>query len=226
MDILKELQEAVIAGHAEASSPYPPRMKGKPGVKELVQLALDSKIEISKILRESLIPGMEIVGNKFSAGECFVPEMLLSAQAMKQGLKIIEPLLTAKDAKKMGTVILGTVQGDMHDIGKNLVGMMLDGAGFQVIDLGINTPPEKFVEMARAHPEAVVGMSALLTTTMEKMRETIGLLRKNNLTNKVIIGGAAVSQRFADEIKADAFSRDAALAVPLVKKMLGLINTN
>lgn len=225
MDILKELQEAVIAGHTEASSAYPPSMKGKPGVKELVQHAIESGIEISKILRESLIPAMEIVGNKFSQGECFVPEMLLSAQAMKQGLKIIEPLLSAKDAKKIGTVILGTVQGDMHDIGKNLVGMMLDGAGFQVIDLGINTPPDKFVEIARIHLQAVIGMSALLTTTMEKMRETIGLLRKNGLTNKVIIGGAAVSQRFADEITADAFSRDAALAVPLVKKLLGLVSS-
>jgi 5-methyltetrahydrofolate--homocysteine methyltransferase len=175
----------------------------------------------SKILNESLIAGMEIVGKKFSDGEYFVPDMLLSAQAMKSGMQIIEPLLKSEDSKKIGTVVIGTVKGDMHDIGKNLVRMMLEGGGFEVIDLGINTPPEKFIEAAKKYPDAIIGMSALLTTTMENMRISIEALRANGLNNKVIIGGAAASQKFADEIHADGFTRDAAQSVQLVKRLKG-----
>ncbi|MDO8549360.1 MAG: corrinoid protein [Ignavibacteria bacterium] len=222
MNLIEEIKENVIRGHIDLNSKYPPDLAGKPGVKDLVQKAIDEMIPASKVLNESLITGMEMVGKKFSDGEYFVPDMLLSAQAMKSGMQIIEPLLKSEDSKKIGTVIIGTVKGDMHDIGKNLVRMMLEGGGFEVIDLGINTPPEKFIETAKKYPNAIIGMSALLTTTMENMRISIEALRANGLNNKVIIGGAAASQRFADEIHADGFTRDAAQSVQLVKRLMGL----
>ncbi len=222
MSIIDEIKENVVRGHIDINSKYPPDLKDKPGVRDLVQKALNDQIDVSKVLREGLIAGMEIVGKKFSDGEYFVPDMLLSAQAMKSGMQLIEPLLKGEDTKKIGTVVIGTVKGDMHDIGKNLVRMMLEGGGFQVIDLGINTPPEKFIEKAGEYPQAIIGMSALLTTTMENMRVSIKALRDNGLQNKVIIGGAATSQKFADEINADGFTRDAAQSVQLVKKLLGI----
>ncbi|HEY6907155.1 MAG TPA: corrinoid protein [Ignavibacteriaceae bacterium] len=222
MSIIDEIRENVIRGHIDANAKYPPDLREKQGVKELVQKALTDQINVSLILKEGLIAGMEIVGKKFSEGEYFVPDMLLSAQAMKSGMQILEPLLKGDDSKKLGTVIVGTVKGDMHDIGKNLVRMMLEGGGFEVIDLGINTPPEKFIEKAKEYPGAVIGMSALLTTTMENMRISIKALRDNGLHNKVMIGGAATSQKFADEIKADGYTRDAAQSVHLVKKLMGI----
>jgi 5-methyltetrahydrofolate--homocysteine methyltransferase len=222
MNLIYEIRENVIRGHIDLNSKYPPDLLGKPGVQNLVQKAVDEKIPAVKILNESLITGMEIVGKKFSDGEYFVPDMLLSAQAMKSGMKIIGPLLRGDESKKIGTVILGTVKGDMHDIGKNIVKMLLEGGGLEVIDLGINTSPEKFVEAAQKYPDAVIGMSALLSTTMENMRVSIEALRANGLKNKVIIGGAATSREFADEIHADGFTRDAALSVLLVKKIIGL----
>jgi 5-methyltetrahydrofolate--homocysteine methyltransferase len=222
MELLNQLKQTVIAGHANASSNYPPEMVNQPGVQELVRQALDQKIDVSKILKDGLISAMEIVGNKFSEGEYFVPEMLLSAQSMKAGMQLLEPFLTGDQTEKIGTVILGTVRGDMHDIGKNLVGMMLEGGGFQVIDLGIDTPPEKFVQAARENTRAIIGMSALLTTTMPNMQKTIDAIRSEGLKNKVIIGGAAISQKFADEIGADGFTTDAAKAVQLAKKLVGI----
>lgn len=222
MSIIDEVKENVIRGHIDINSKYPPDLREKPGVKDLVRKAVDEQISVSKILKEGLIAGMEIVGKKFTDGEYFVPDMLLSAQAMKSGMQILEPLLKGDDTKKLGTVIIGTVKGDMHDIGKNLVRMMLEGGGFEVIDLGINTPPEKFIEKAKEYPRAIIGMSALLTTTMENMRTSIKALRDNGLENKVIIGGAATSQKFADEINADGFTRDAAQSVQLVKKLMGI----
>lgn len=222
MGILEEISNCIIKGHANQQSPYPPEMQGQEGVSELVQKALDEDIEVGLILREGLIQGMDEIGKKFSAGECFVPEMLVSAQAMKLGMKVLEPYLKGDETRRVGTVIIGTVKGDMHDIGKNLVGMILEGGGFEVIDLGINTPVEKFVQKAKEHPTAVIGMSALLTTTIGNMKLVVEALRSEGLSNKVIIGGAAVSRKFMEEIKADAYSRDAAKAVALVKELLGV----
>ncbi|HEX2962226.1 MAG TPA: corrinoid protein [Ignavibacteriales bacterium] len=222
MGILEEISNCIIKGHANQQSPYPPEMQGQEGVSELVQKALDEDIEVGLILREGLIQGMDEIGKKFSAGECFVPEMLVSAQAMKLGMKVLEPYLKGDETRKVGTVIIGTVKGDMHDIGKNLVGMILEGGGFEVIDLGINTPVEKFVQKAKEHPTAVIGMSALLTTTIGNMKLVVEALRSEGLSNKVIIGGAAVSRKFMEEIKADAYSRDAAKAVALVRELLGV----
>ncbi|HSP88713.1 MAG TPA: corrinoid protein [Ignavibacteriaceae bacterium] len=220
MNLLEKIKECVVKGHTDANSQYPLEMKSLPGVKELIENALQEKTDVSLILRESLIAGMEAVGKKYSDGEYFVPEMLLSAQTMKTGLKILEPYLLKEKIGQSGTVILGTVKGDMHDIGKNLVGMMLEGGGFKVIDLGINTPLEKFIEKAKEYPDAVLGMSALLSTTMENMKLVIDRLKYEKLTNKVIIGGAAVSENFAREIKADGYAKDAALVVPLVRSIL------
>lgn len=220
MSLISEIRDNVVAGRMDIKSPYPPDLAGTPGVRDLVQKALDGGLPVGEILKDGLIAGMEVIGNKFSAGDCFVPEMLISARSMKAGLELLEPHLVGQNIEKLGTIIMGTVQGDMHDIGKNLVGMMLEGGGFEVIDIGIDAPPQKFVEVAQEHPKAVIGLSALLTTTMGTMKTTIDTLRAAGCNNKVIIGGAATSQQFADEISADGFSIDAAKAVPLVKNLL------
>ncbi len=177
---------------------------------------------MSDILKQGLVSGMSVVGDKFSAGEYFVPEMMFSAKAMKSGLAQIRPLLVDEDAHTIGTVILGTVQGDMHDIGKNLVGMMLEGAGFNVIDLGVNITPESFISAAKENPQALIGMSALLTVTMQKMREVVDQLKSAELSNKIIIGGAPVSRQFADEIGADGYAPDASTAVKEAKAILNI----
>ncbi len=214
------IAENVIGGHVSAQSNYPPDKKGQPGVEELVKQALDEGESATDILNKGLIEGMGVVGVKFKAGEYFVPEVLISAKAMKAGMEQLRPLLAKSGVKSKGTVILGTVEGDMHDIGKNLVGMMLEGAGYDIIDLGVNVSAEKFLEIAQKNPDAIVGMSALLTITMEKMETTLEVLRSANAKNKIIIGGAPVDQSFADKIGADGYSPDAASAVPLVNDIL------
>jgi len=221
-ELLQEISDMIVRGRIDAQAPYPPDMAGQPGVKEHVDEALAQGLEPTRIIRESLIPGMEIVGKKFTDGEYFLPDMLMSAQAMKAGMAILEPLLTGDKSSMRGTVILGTVKGDMHDIGKNLVGVMLEGGGFKVYDLGIDVPVERFVEMAAQYPDAVVGMSALLTTTRENMRKVAEAIRLKGLANKVIIGGAAVGRAFASEIQADGFSHNATEVVPMVTNLLGI----
>jgi 5-methyltetrahydrofolate--homocysteine methyltransferase len=218
--VLNEITELIIRGRANAQTPYPPDLAGQPGVKEKVEQAIAEGIEPGRIIKEGMIPGMEDVGRKFTEGEYFLPDMLMSAQAMKTGMAVLEPLLAGDTSSSLGTVILGTVKGDMHDIGKNLVGVMLEGGGFTVHDLGIDVSAEKFVEQATQNPDAVVGMSALLTTTRESMRATIDALRAAGMTNKVIVGGAAIGRAFADDIQADGFSNNAADAVPMVKQLL------
>lgn len=220
-ELLKEISNLIVRGRIDAQAPYPPDMAGQPGVKERVEEALAQGLEPTGIVREGLIPGMEIVGKKFNDGEYFLPDMLMSAQAMKGGMAILEPLLAGEKSDTRGMVILGTVKGDMHDIGKNLVGVMLEGGGFKVYDLGIDVPVEKFVEMAAQHPDAVVGMSALLTTTRENMRKVAEAIRQKGLENKIIIGGAAVGRAFANDIRADGFSHNATEVVPMVTNLLG-----
>jgi 5-methyltetrahydrofolate--homocysteine methyltransferase len=220
MELLKRIEELVVRGHIDAESRYPKDLSGQPGVREKVADALEKGISPQDILTHGLISAMKIVGEKYEKNEIFVPEMLFSARAMKSGLNQIRPMLVGDVSVRVGTVILGTIQGDMHDIGKNLVGMMLEGAGFEVIDLGINTPVSKFVESARQHPEAVIGMSALLTVTMKNMKTVIESLRSNGLENKVMIGGAPVTQSFADEIGAEGYSLNANQAVSLAKNLI------
>ena len=222
MNFIDEIKELVICGHINSQSKYPPDFSGKPGVEEQVQAAINKEIPVEDILRQGLIAGMDIVGDKFSNGEYFVPEMMFSAKAMKAGLKILRPLMMDQTALSSGKVIIGTVQGDMHDIGKNLVAMMLEGAGFEVIDLGVNTSPQKFLEQAKEHPEALIGLSALLTITMANMRSVIEILNENGMTNKVFIGGAPLTSKFAQEIGADGFAPDASSAVKEAKQLLGI----
>jgi 5-methyltetrahydrofolate--homocysteine methyltransferase len=187
---------------------------------------LKARVSPQAILNEGLIAGMTVVGEKMRSGEMYLPEVLQSASAMQASLKILTPHLAREGARPLGRILLGTVTGDMHDIGKNLVGIMLQGAGFEIVDLGLNVPPERFVEGINAHHPAIVGMSAMLTTTMLNMKAIIDTIAAAGLrsTVKIIIGGAPASQRFADEIGADGYARDAILAVGKVKQLLGLMS--
>jgi len=191
-------------------------------VKQLTQELLDRGTSPQTILNEGLIAGMAVVGEKMRSGEMYLPEVLQAASVMKAAMEILQPHLLSSGVEPIARIVLGTVKGDMHDIGKNLVGIMLRGAGFEVIDLGLNTPAEKFVEAIQTHSPAVVGMSAMLTTTMLQMKKTIEAIAAAQLREKVkiMIGGASVSQRFADEIGADAYAKDAVTAVERVQAML------
>jgi len=189
-------------------------------VKELTQAELDAGTDIQSILNDGLISAMDEVGRKFSEGVLFVPEMLMSAQAMKAGLEILKPHLTEEVSHSRGTVVIGTVKGDLHDIGKNLVAMMLEGAGLTVVDLGVDIEAEKFVAAAKQSKADIVAMSALLTTTMPGMETTIKAVREAGLKVKCIIGGAPVTEAFANQIGADGHSDDAPGAVELVRRLV------
>ena len=197
-------------------------MEGEPGVRELTEQAINENVNVESILSEALIPAMTIVGQRYENNEIFVPEMLFSAKAMKSGLELIKPLLLEGSDLILGKVIVGTVQGDLHDIGKNLVCMMLEGAGFEIEDLGINVPAPKFLEAAKKEPKALIGMSALLTVTMKNMKGVIDMLRSSGLGNKVFIGGAPVTPGFANEIGAEGYAKNANQAVHEAKRLLGV----
>ena len=209
MDVLQKIAEELIKGN------YPEMPK-------LVQQALDAKIPPSRILNEGLVAGMDVVGEKFRRDEFFMPEVLIAARAMQAGMDILRPKLVETGVKLAGKVVLGTVKGDLHDIGKNLVGMMLEGSGFQVVDLGIDIPPEKFVDAVRTNQPDVLGLSALLTTTIPKMKETIESLIEAVMRNKVkiMVGGAPVTEKFAKDIGADGYAPDAATAVEKVRELV------
>jgi 5-methyltetrahydrofolate--homocysteine methyltransferase len=212
MAILQELADALVAGNANK-------------VKELTEKALADGMSAGQIIKEGLIPGMAVVGERFKKNEIYVPEVLIAARAMQAGLGIVKPLLTeAEAAERLGTVCIGTVKGDLHDIGKNLVAMMLEGAGFEVIDLGVDVAPEKFVEAVKEHNANYVALSALLTTTMVNMKETIQALTDAGLRDsvKVLVGGAPVTQAFADDIGADGYAPDSGTAVDVAKKLIGV----
>ena len=187
-----------------------------------VQAALDAKVDPSIILNQGMIAAMSEVGRLFEAGEYYVPEMLIAARAMKSGLELLRPALTAANVQAVGKIVVGTVQGDLHDIGKNLVAMMLEGAGFEVIDLGIDVTPRKFVEAVKEHKPQFVGLSALLTTTMPNMKTTVDALNEAGIRTsvKVMIGGAPVTERYAREIGADIYSPDASSAARRAKEAL------
>jgi len=206
---LKEIADNLIKGKA-------------PEVKELVQRAIDEGEDVQKVLNEGLVAGMSVVGAKFKANEFYVPEVLIAARAMKAGMGILRPILADKNIKGVGTVVLGTARGDLHDIGKNLVAMMLEGAGFEIIDLGVDVSPEKFMEAAKEKKADLVGLSALLTTTMPSMKDVVKAVGDSDLKNKVkvFIGGAPVTQSYADEIGADGYAPDAASAVDKAKELL------
>ena len=191
-------------------------------VKQLTQQAIDSGNDPVEIINQGLIPGMSVVGARFKSGQMYVPEVLMSARAMNAGMEMVKPLILSGDIPSAGKVVIGTVKGDLHDIGKNLVGMMLESAGFTVINVGVDAGPEKFVQAVKDHNPDVVGMSALLTTTMLSMKDTIELLKEEGLRDKVkvMIGGAPISKDFSDEIGADGFAPDAGSATDLCRKLL------
>jgi 5-methyltetrahydrofolate--homocysteine methyltransferase len=198
-------------------------MKGKANdVKVLVQQALNENIGAAEILNKGLLGGMGVIGEKFKKNEVYVPEVLIAARAMKAGMDILKPALAAAKVEPRGVVVIGTVKGDLHDIGKNLVGMMIEGAGFKVIDAGINVEADKFVAVARANNASLIGASALLTTTMTNMKEVVEALKASDLAGrvKIMIGGAPVTQAFADEIGADGYAPDAASAADLARKLV------
>ncbi len=188
----------------------------------LTQELLAAGVAPQTIVETGLVPGMAIVGDKFKRNEIFVPEMLVAARAMKEALKILEPLLAIAGIKPKYTALIGTVQGDLHDIGKNLISMMWRGANFAVVDLGTNVSPDKYLAAAVEHKANIVGLSALLTTTMPAMKETVRILKAANLPDmKIMIGGAPITQAFADEIGADGYAADAGTAVDIARKLVG-----
>jgi corrinoid protein of di/trimethylamine methyltransferase len=211
MDDLQKLYEAVVNGDAQTA-------------RTVTEQALANKVEALTLVNQYMAPAMAEVGNRFERCDYFVPELLLSARAMKSALELIRPLLIASGAQPAGRVVIGTVKGDLHDIGKNLVAAMLEGGGFEVIDLGVNVDPQKIIATIQEKNANVVAMSALLTTTMNSMRSTIDALKQAGIRDKVkvLIGGAPITQRFADEIGADGYSENAAEAVSLAKRVLGL----
>ena len=207
MQILNQISESLQQGDDEK-------------VFVLTKQAISENLSPKDILDNGLIAGMNIIGEQFRQHEIFLPDVLMSAKAMYAGLDQLKPLLISEGIPTLGKIVIGTVQGDLHDIGKNLVGIMLKGAGFDVIDLGKDVPPEKFVETAKEENANLIGMSALLTTTMVNMKKVVDLARKDGSGIKVIIGGAPVSKEYADEIGADAYAYDAGKAVEIVKKII------
>ena len=189
-------------------------------VVELTKKALDEGVGPKQVLEQGLIAGMGVVGKRFKANEVYVPEVLIAARAMKGGMEILQPALVKAGVEPIGIVVLGTVKGDLHDIGKNLVGMMLTGGGLKVVDIGTDVPAEKFVDACKTSNAKVCAMSALLTTTMPQMRDVVKALKAANVTVKTIIGGAPVTQSFAEEIGADGYAPDAASAVDVAKTLL------
>jgi 5-methyltetrahydrofolate--homocysteine methyltransferase len=203
-----ELYNAILTGNAKKAE-------------EVTKAALAAKVDPTELVRKYLIPAMDEVGKRFECNEYFVPELLIAARAMKTSLELITPLLAEAGVEPVGRVVIGTVQGDLHDIGKNLVASMLEGGGFQVVDLGVDVPPERFVQAAKEKDGTIVALSALLTTTMTMMKNVIAALEKAGVRNrtKVMIGGAPITQQYADEIGADGYSDNASAAVALARKL-------
>ena len=193
-------------------------------IREQVKSLLAQGVDPLEIINQGLIAGMSVVGTRFKAGDMYVPEVLMSARAMSAGIEIVRPLIAETDMPSFGKVLLGTVKGDLHDIGKNLVGMLLESSGFKVINLGVDISPEQFAQSVKEHNPDIVALSALLTTTMTAMKETIELLQEEGVRGelKIIIGGAPVSLEFADQIGADGYAPDAGSAAELCKKILSV----
>lgn len=207
---LEQISQAIMEGNRESTTSH-------------VQAALEAKIDVNTILQEGLISAMSEVGKLFEEGEYFVPEMLIAARAMKSGLELIKPLLVSADIKPRGKVALGTVKGDLHDIGKNLVGIMLEGAGFAIYDLGTDISPQQFIDVIKKREVDLIGLSALLTTTMPMMETTIQAISEAGLRSrvKIMIGGAPITKEYADKIGADGFAPDASQATKLAIDLIG-----
>lgn len=208
-DILETIKEMVVDGKYK-------------DIEQQVRQAVDAGTDLNRLINDALISAMDIVGKRFAASEIYVPEMLVSATTMKRGLNIIKPLLKSGEHEDRGTIVMGTVKGDLHDIGKNLVSMMMEGAGFKIIDLGVDMKIETLVDTLKEEKADILGLSALLTTTMPEMQKVIEILKREGLRDqvKVIVGGAPIDRAFADKIGADGFGRDAVAAVRLARELM------
>ncbi len=209
MSIYFEISEAVISGNSNK-------------VQELTEKAVNDGAHVIEILNDGLIAGMTEIGVRFKNNDVFVPEMMIAARAMQSGMKVVKPILVESGVKEKGIVVIGTVKGDLHDIGKNIVIMMLEGGGYKVIDLGMDIPAEKFVQAIDEHNPDILGMSSLLTTTMPEMEKAIKLIKSSNNSTKVMVGGAPVTADYANKIGADAYATDAIAAVEKANSLLGL----
>ncbi|MEN8157577.1 MAG: cobalamin-dependent protein [Bacteroidota bacterium] len=217
--ILAKLGEAVEFGKVDQKSPYPPQMKGQDGADELAKQALDNGVAPSDVLSVALVPAMDRVGQKFSENKIFVPQMLMSAKAMSAAMAHLKPFFSSGDVKSKGTFIIGTVKGDLHDIGKNLVAMMVEGGGWTIIDLGVDVNEDTFNQTINDNPGAVVGLSALLTTTMANMEVIVQKIKEAHPETKVLVGGAPLTDDFREKIGADFYSPDPRGAVEYLKEL-------
>jgi 5-methyltetrahydrofolate--homocysteine methyltransferase len=218
--LLDQISACVEAGKANAEMDIPAGSAGQPGVAELIAQALAADVDPGALLRDGLLQGMGRIGRKFAANEAFIPEVLIAARAMHAGLAVLRPAFAEQGVPARGTFVIGTVRGDLHDIGKNLVAIILEGAGWRVVDLGTDCPPQRFVAAVQESPGCAVGLSALLTTTMVNMGEVIAAIRKVSPATKVLVGGAPVTAAFAREIGADGHADDPMQAVELLNALL------
>lgn len=218
-EILEKLLEAVEFGKVDIKSPYPPQLRGQDGSTELTLKAIETGINPQQILELALIPAMANVGKKFSENKIFVPQMLMSARAMGASMIQLKPFFTSGEIKTKGTFIIGTVKGDLHDIGKNLVAMMVEGGGWTIVDLGVDVGSERFIEALKINTGAIVGLSALLTTTMVNMGEIVSTIKKQSPETKILIGGAPVNMDFCEKIGADFYAPDPQGAVEYLNKI-------
>lgn len=206
--LLKQLAVCIERGKAEKNLPYPPDMQGQDGASEITQQLLEKGVSANDILKKGLMVGMNVIGDKFGRGEAFIPELLIAAKAMNAAMVHLKPFFESGEAEHRGTVIIGTVAGDLHDIGKNIVRMVLEGDGWKVIDLGVDVSADKFLAALKENPGALVGMSALLTTTMVNMESSVKVLKDAVPGTRVFVGGAPLSAKFSEKIGADGYFPD------------------
>lgn len=217
-DLLARIARCVESGKTDKASPYPPDMRGNDGADELTKQAIEEGLGPARILDEALIPAMAVVGDRFSRKEIYVPQMLMAAKAMNSSMKHLKPFFQSGETKRKGKFIIGTVSGDLHDIGKNLVSMMIEGGGWEIIDLGVDVSTEKFMKAVEDNPGAFVGLSALLTTTMENMKKTVAVLKGKHPEVRILLGGAPVTMEYCERIGADFYSPDPQGAVNYLKQ--------
>lgn len=219
-EILEKIALCVEFGKINKVSPYPPNMKDQDGADELTRQALDSGVKPDAILENALVPAMAKVGDKFTRKEIYVPQMLMAAKAMNSAMAHLKPFFQSGETKRKGKFIVGTVAGDLHDIGKNLVAMMIEGGGWEVIDLGVDVGTDKFLTALDANPGSVIGLSALLTTTMENMKQTVTAIKEKHKDSKILVGGAPVTMEYCQKIGADFYSPDPQGAVNYLKALV------
>ena len=219
-NLLEQISYSVEFGKINKASPFPPDMKDKDGADELTKAAIDSGIGAKNILEEALMPAMERVGTKFSENKIYVPQMLMSAKAMNAAMDHLKPFFQSGEVVRKGTFIVGTVAGDLHDIGKNLAAMMIEGGGWEIIDMGTDVQSSQFLEKVKEYPGSVVGLSALLTTTMVNMEGIVKELKEYDPNIKIIIGGAPITEDFKNQINADFYARDPQTAVSYLKTIV------